>query len=335
MDTEAPEYLPTPAGLAARAAQLQADGHPVDTAHWMAACEALGAVARREHHHRDLFWHGDVPDEQRNAWDRIADHEGKRFYFHQKKDTLVGYLSHGRHTARLSVAMEREIVDKLREERARLDTGERRTRAELIERAEANARARLDRLYSGQVPEYVANSLAEAAIADLLNEVDILHRQLAHQAQRQAAPDTVSAPVTARWTGELQWPETELGASLHAPLRLLDGRTIVLAMDEDEATKLAATIAAALRLDVDGLAVTVWRAERGGIPLDTYTAREDAQAHCRDDHRAEHGDGTDYTWYEDQEDPDRWVMWVKADNGESSTGFRVVPVTVLGAYGGS
>lgn len=101
--TEAPEYLPMPEGYAQRVAE----------AHWMAACEATGAIGRRETNHRDLFWFGDMPNDQREVWDRIADREGKRFYFHQEKDTLVGYLAHGRHKARTTAQMGSERQDRL------------------------------------------------------------------------------------------------------------------------------------------------------------------------------------------------------------------------------
>ena len=111
--SEAPEYLPLPEGYAQRVADLEAEGHPTSEAHWMAACEASGAVARRETNHRDLFWHGDPSDEQRSVWDRIADREGKRFYFHQAKDTLVGYLAHRRHEERINAQMGHARVDRL------------------------------------------------------------------------------------------------------------------------------------------------------------------------------------------------------------------------------
>lgn len=97
-----PEYLPLPDGYAERVAALEAEGHPTTEAHWMAACEAIGAVGRRETNHRDLFWHNEAAYEQRETWDRIADREGKRFYFHQRKDTLVGYLAHERHEAQVT-----------------------------------------------------------------------------------------------------------------------------------------------------------------------------------------------------------------------------------------
>lgn len=96
------EYLPMPDGYTKRAADLQAAGYTEEQAHWMAACEASGAITRTERSHRDLFWYGDTPDEQREAWDEIAEKEGRRFYFHQRKDTLVGYLAYGRHKARLT-----------------------------------------------------------------------------------------------------------------------------------------------------------------------------------------------------------------------------------------
>jgi len=111
--TEAPEYLPMPDGYAQRVAELEAAGHPATEAHWMAACEASGAVGRRETNHRDLFWFGNLPDDQRDVWDRIADREGKRFYFHQDKDTLVGYLAHGRHDARLNTQIGEERQQRL------------------------------------------------------------------------------------------------------------------------------------------------------------------------------------------------------------------------------
>lgn len=111
--SEAPEYLPLPEGYAQRVADLETQGHPTTEAHWMAACEASGAIARRETNHRDLFWFGDMPDEQREVWDRIADREGKRFYFHQKKDTLVGYLAYNRHKARITAQMGQEREERL------------------------------------------------------------------------------------------------------------------------------------------------------------------------------------------------------------------------------
>jgi hypothetical protein len=111
--SDAPEYLPIPDGYTQRVAQLEAEGHDSARAHWMAACEASGAIARRESNHRDLFWFGETSDEGREAWERIADREGKRFYFHQKKDTLVGYLAHGRHEARINAEMGHRRQDRL------------------------------------------------------------------------------------------------------------------------------------------------------------------------------------------------------------------------------
>jgi hypothetical protein len=111
--SDAPEYLPMPNGYAQRVAQLEAEGHDSARAHWMAACEASGAIARRESNHRDLFWFGEPSDENREAWERIADREGKRFYFHQKKDTLVGYLAHRRHEERLNAQMGVKRQEKL------------------------------------------------------------------------------------------------------------------------------------------------------------------------------------------------------------------------------
>jgi hypothetical protein len=113
MQTEPPEYLPRPDGYEDRVAALVAAGTPATDAHWMAACEAIGAVGRRETNHRDLFWHGEPTDEQRAAWDRIADREGKRFYFHQARDTLIGYLAHGRHEARTSRNLGLDRMDRL------------------------------------------------------------------------------------------------------------------------------------------------------------------------------------------------------------------------------
>lgn len=110
---ETPEYLPMPDGYARRVIDLEAAGHSVTEAHWMAACEASGAVGRRETNHRDLFWFGDLPDQKREVWDRIANREGKRFYFHQEKDTLVGYLAHGRHDARLNTQIGEERQQRL------------------------------------------------------------------------------------------------------------------------------------------------------------------------------------------------------------------------------
>lgn len=113
MSTEPPEYLPRPAGYEERVAALVAAGTPTADAHWMAACEAIGAVGRRETNHRDLFWFGDMPDDDRAVWDRIADREGKRFYFHQRLDTLVGYLAHGRHEARVTARAGHDRQEKL------------------------------------------------------------------------------------------------------------------------------------------------------------------------------------------------------------------------------
>lgn len=102
MSDTPPEYLPRPDGYEERVAALIEAGTPVSDAHWMAACEAIGAVGRRETDHRDLFWHNEAAYEQRETWDRIADREARRFYFHQAKDTLVGYLAQGRHEARIA-----------------------------------------------------------------------------------------------------------------------------------------------------------------------------------------------------------------------------------------
>lgn len=110
---EAPEYLPRPDGYKQRVADLEASGHPTDEAHWMAACEAIGAVGRRETNHRDLFWHDGTTAEQRDTWDRIADREGKRFYFHQAKDTLIGYLAHRRHEERINAEMGHKRMERL------------------------------------------------------------------------------------------------------------------------------------------------------------------------------------------------------------------------------
>ncbi|MER7815597.1 hypothetical protein [Streptomyces sp. NPDC096153] len=119
MNFEPPEYLPLPAGLADRARELLATGEAKteEQAWWMAACEAIGAVARRETNDAALFWYGDLPDEQREVWDRIADREGKRHYFHQQKDTLVGYLACSRHKARTSLARADDTAKRFREQR--------------------------------------------------------------------------------------------------------------------------------------------------------------------------------------------------------------------------
>ncbi|MEE1838087.1 hypothetical protein [Streptomyces sp. SP17KL33] len=111
--TQPPEYLPRPEGYEERVASLVAAGTPAPDAHWMAACEAIGAVGRRETNHRDLFWHNDAAYEQRETWDRIVGREAERFYFHQKKDTLVGYLAHGRHTARINTKLGHERQERL------------------------------------------------------------------------------------------------------------------------------------------------------------------------------------------------------------------------------
>jgi hypothetical protein len=136
-----PEYLPRPAGYEDRVAALVAAGTPETDAHWMAACEAIGAVGRRETNHRDLFWHDDTAMAQVETWDRIADREGKRFYFHQAKDTLVGYLAHRRHEERINAQaghhrMERLVEfikarglwdDWISSNRARLDAARKKT----------------------------------------------------------------------------------------------------------------------------------------------------------------------------------------------------------------
>lgn len=369
-DPQPPEYLPCPDGLTARAEQLQAEGHAPDTAYWMAACEAIGAVGRRETNHRDLFWHGDVPDEQRDAWDRIADREGKRFYWHQKKDTLVGYLSHGRHKARLNCTLAQEAIEKLRAERERLDTGTRQPWEEILPEAQAAARRRLEMIYSGQVPGSVADQIADAALFAVQGTVAELHRQLADREQRLAAvldacaaaeheatrwedplpvPDWVAAvraaatgkpapdpaAVTARWSGELTWIEDDTTGTVYAPLRLADGRALVLALDTPEADKLTQALAAARTLTVDGPAVTVWRAAAscGTVPLDTYTSREDAQAHCIYAYRLHAGQEAPFAWYEEEYDPDTWRLWAPVDGGdEEPTGHEVTPVTVQGAF---
>ncbi|WP_333745459.1 hypothetical protein [Streptomyces sp. IBSBF 2950] len=111
--SEPPEYLPCPPGYEERVAALIAGGTSTIDAHWMAACEAIGAVGRRETNHRDLFWHNEAAYEQRETWDRIVEREGQRFYFHQKKDTLVGYLAHGRHTARINTKLGHDRQERL------------------------------------------------------------------------------------------------------------------------------------------------------------------------------------------------------------------------------
>ncbi|KPC73475.1 hypothetical protein ADL27_52125 [Streptomyces sp. NRRL F-6602] len=113
MEPTPPEYLPMPDGYAQRVTELEAEGHATARAHWMAACEASGAVARRESNHRDLFWFGETSDENREAWERIADREGKRFYFHQKKDTLVGWLAHRRHEERTNAELHHKRGERL------------------------------------------------------------------------------------------------------------------------------------------------------------------------------------------------------------------------------
>ena len=118
----APEYLPVPPGYQARVDHLTDQyGGPV-TAAWMAASEALGAVGRRETNHRDLFWHGEVDQEQRDAWDRIAEREGARFYFHQEKDTLVGYLACTRQKHRASLEASDSLLTRNRAQREQLRT---------------------------------------------------------------------------------------------------------------------------------------------------------------------------------------------------------------------
>ncbi|MFI5814861.1 hypothetical protein ACIA7S_28380 [Streptomyces sp. NPDC051643] len=106
-----PEYLPRPDGYENRVAELVADGTPDVDAHWMAACEAIGAVGRRETNDRALFWHDEASADLHELWDRISLREAKRFYFHQVKDTIVGYLAHTRHEARIS----RDAGDKRQE----------------------------------------------------------------------------------------------------------------------------------------------------------------------------------------------------------------------------
>ncbi|MFE5037149.1 hypothetical protein [Streptomyces sp. NPDC056683] len=111
--TAPPEYLPRPAGYEARVAALVAAGTQEAEAHWMAACEAIGAVGRRETNDRDLFWHDDAAADLRDTWERIADREGRRFYFHQRKDTLVGFLAHRRHEDRTNTRLAHDRNERL------------------------------------------------------------------------------------------------------------------------------------------------------------------------------------------------------------------------------
>lgn len=108
-----PEYLPLPEGYAQRVADLEAAGHPPTEAQWMAACEAIGAVGRRESNDRALFWHNEASADRHELWDRISLREAQRYYFHQKKDTLIGYLAHGRHDARINTRLGHERQERL------------------------------------------------------------------------------------------------------------------------------------------------------------------------------------------------------------------------------
>lgn len=111
--TAPPEYLPRPQGYEERVAALVAAGTPHTDAHWMAACEAIGAVGRSENNHRDMFWHNDTAHQQCETWDRIAIREARRYYFHQRKDTLIGHLAHGRHEARLNAKLGHDRMERL------------------------------------------------------------------------------------------------------------------------------------------------------------------------------------------------------------------------------
>lgn len=111
--TAPPEYLPRPEGYEDRVAALRAAGTPEADAHWMAACEAIGAVGRSENNHRDMFWHNDAAYNERETWDRISLREAQRYYFHQRKDTLVGYLADGRHNAQLNTKMGHDRMERL------------------------------------------------------------------------------------------------------------------------------------------------------------------------------------------------------------------------------
>jgi hypothetical protein len=111
MPTEPPEYLPRPVGYEERVAALVAAGTPAADAHWMAACEAIGAVGRSENNH--VFWHDGKTADQHETWDRIAGREARRYYFHQAADTLVGYLAHGRHEAQINLRMAHRRMGRL------------------------------------------------------------------------------------------------------------------------------------------------------------------------------------------------------------------------------
>lgn len=99
MDPTEPEYLPVPEGYAERVAKLEAAGHPAVEAHWMAACEAMGAVTRTNGSSGALFWYGEASRDDKKLWDKVAKSEGKRYFDRIRKDTLVGYLANQRNTA--------------------------------------------------------------------------------------------------------------------------------------------------------------------------------------------------------------------------------------------
>lgn len=342
MKIEEPEYLPMPTGLADRAAALEGSGvaGSATEAFWMASCEAIGAVGRSEYNHRDLFWFGNLPNEQREVWDRIAEREGKRFYFHQDKDTLVGYLANSRHEAQLSVLMERKIVDRLRDERKARAEQVASSTSDITELARRHARARLDHLYSGQIPADVADEIADAALANALNEIARLRAKVptAGVVEYPAATDAVpdgDEPLRVRWDNVVTTTPGEdalVGCLTHE-----GARPVALLLDDEHREALALSL-----LDPDGTmdqepSLTVWRAELDGIPLGTYTTAAPGREHCETDLDASVG----RTWVPKNATP-VWVqvsddspheLWLHHPDGtEAQTSYLVVPVPVQDEY---
>ncbi|GAA0704746.1 hypothetical protein GCM10010193_69690 [Kitasatospora atroaurantiaca] len=341
MKIQEPEYLPMPTGLDDRALALEESGVASSAAEafWMASCEAIGGVGRSEHNHRDQFWFGDLPDEQREVWDRIAEREGRRFYFHQAKDTLVGYLAHGRHDARLSVSMERELVDRLRQEREERAGQVAASTGDITDLARRDARACLQRLYSGQIPASVADEIASAALGTALHEIERLRAQLTTAGIIELPATSIPAgPGTAERL-RVRWDRlvtTEPGQDTVVSCATLDGSSPVdLLLDDDLREALALSL-----IDPDGTMdqpaeLTVWRAELDGVPLGTYTTAGPGREHCETDLRdssLQAGLLTTLEWVHVADDAPHELWLRRPDGTEEQTGYLVVPVPVQDEY---
>lgn len=337
METQPPEYLPMPKGLTFRATDLVLTGEAKspDEAYWMAACEAIGAVGRSDTNHRDLFWHGDVPEEQRDAWDRIADREGQRFYFHQSKDTLVGYLAYGRHNARLNADIDRRQVEKLRAERSERAEQIDAATGDITDLARRDARARLHSLYSGQIPAAAADDIADAALACALEEIARLRAKLTTADVVEYPTPSAGEPLCVRWDHLVT---TEPGKDTIVACLTEDGGQPVALLLNDELREALGLALVDPDAEMDHAESRVWRADHNGIHLGTFTNAEAAQACCTS-HREQHYDALIdrevLVWQFDEQHEFGDVpieLWLSTGDEHRQLSYAAVPVLVRADY---